>query len=97
MRERTGANPPVVFLVGNKADSSNPTVSKEMVKNVVGKLGGIPDYTCSAKDGTGVSEIFTALAETMMSKIPKATNNGPRPDEHTSLTDKPTNENKGCC
>ena len=98
VKERTGSNPPVVFLVGNKSDSPNPTVTKEMVKNVVSKLGGIPDYNCSAKEGTGVSEIFNALAETMMDKVSKTGGATGASDEHTSLTG--GNQSKkegGCC
>ncbi|ELP87301.1 hypothetical protein EIN_095580 [Entamoeba invadens IP1] len=94
VKERTGANPPVVFLVGNKADTPNPTVNKEMVKNVVSKLGGIREFTCSAKEGTGVTDIFNTLAETMMSKSDKAPT--PQPDETTNLTQN-TTDKKGCC
>ncbi|KAL7721005.1 Sphingomyelin phosphodiesterase [Entamoeba marina] len=94
VKERTGSNPPIIFLVGNKSDCPNPSVSKEMVKNVVAKLGGVPEYTCSAKEGTRVSEVFTTLAETMMNKVGKPTDK--QVDEHTSLTDKPTSKS-GCC
>ncbi|EDR27589.1 hypothetical protein, conserved [Entamoeba dispar SAW760] len=97
VKERTGANPPVVFLVGNKSDSPNPTVSKEMVKNVVNKLGGIPEYNCSAKEGTGVNEIFNALAEAMMDKSNQGSNGSSKPNELTNLTDKPKDNGKGCC
>ncbi|EKE39311.1 hypothetical protein ENUP19_0047G0004 [Entamoeba nuttalli] len=97
VKERTGANPPVVFLVGNKSDSPNPTVSKEMVKNVVNNLGGIPEYNCSAKEGTGVNEIFNALAEAMMDKSNQGGNGSTKPNELTNLTDKPKDNGKGCC
>ena len=71
-----------------------------MVKNVVGKLGGIPEYNCSAKEGTGVSEVFNALAEKMMDKAGKgAGNNNNNSNETTVLVSGKDqgNASGGCC
>ena len=99
VQERTRSNPPVVFLVGNKCDSPSPAVTKEMVKNVVGKLGGIPEYNCSAKEGTGVSEVFNALAEKMMDKAGKGGNSNGGANENTVLVSSKDSGNAsgGCC
>ena len=96
VKERTGSNPPVVFLVANKCDVATPAIKDEMIKNAAQKIGGLRYFKCSAKEGTGVSEIFTELAQTMMGNGSIA---GQQKEnkETTPLTGGNDGEKGGCC
>ncbi|KAL7712134.1 Sphingomyelin phosphodiesterase [Entamoeba marina] len=93
VKERTECDPPVIILVGNKTDLEHSTVSQEAVEQLSRQLGGVQCYTCSAKEGTGVNEIFNNLTQTIISRMPSINK---KIDEVVEIKDKKTKKT-GCC
>ena len=70
VRDRTENDPPVIVLVGNKTDlAEHSAIKDEAVEQLARQLGGVQTFKCSAKDGSGVDEIFNALTEAIMRKV----------------------------
>ncbi|KAL7713890.1 Sphingomyelin phosphodiesterase [Entamoeba marina] len=69
VRDRTENDPPVIILVGNKTDVDHSAVKQEAVEQLARQLGGVQCFTCSAKDGSGVDEVFNALTQSIISKV----------------------------
>ena len=61
---------PVVVLVGNKTDlAEQAAVTDKEVEELARELGGVQTFKCSAKDGSGVDAVFTALSEAVINKV----------------------------
>ncbi|EDR22979.1 hypothetical protein, conserved [Entamoeba dispar SAW760] len=70
VRDRTENDPPVIILVGNKTDlMDHAAVKQEAVEQLARQLGGVQTFTCSAKDGSGIDEVFNALTQAIISKV----------------------------
>ena len=102
VRDRTENDPPVIILVGNKTDlMEHAVVKQEAVEQLARQLGGVQTFTCSAKDGSGIDEVFNALTQSIISKV--GVTGGKKDDENViKLNGKGGNGSKGdngsgCC
>ncbi|CCG82074.1 GTP-binding protein ypt1 [Taphrina deformans PYCC 5710] len=67
-REEAGV---VAFVVGNKTDRPGRLVSREDGEKVVQRVSADGYYEVSAKDGTGVDQVFLTLTEQILEKQAK--------------------------
>ena len=70
VKDRTENDPPVIILVGNKTDLADRTaVKQEAVEQLARQLGGVQCFTCSAKSGSGIDDVFNALTQAIIAKV----------------------------
>ena len=87
------------MLVGNKTDlAEHSAIKDEAVEQLARQLGGVQTFKCSAKDGSGVDEIFNALTEAIIKKVGSS---GPKPANDPNVVDptkaKEQGSGSGCC